>query len=234
MHVNRDLYTLSFLASCLLSNYLVRLAWKPPNPPPKAPISQHDLHVIKTKGRLIGYTRSIDTFWFGLYCLVVVTYPNPPTLLCPFARNLTSHLLAWSLYTTTCVSAIITSALLRLYTFKQLGKDFSFILTRPSRLVTTGVYAHVQHPSYTTAMIFGVASTMLTSRIDGTMACWLPRVVVEQAWWANWILMSLCGGAAYFATMRRVRVEEMILKETFGEEWEDWAAKTPRFLPWIS
>lgn len=32
---------------------------------------------------------------------------------------------------------------------------------------------------------------------------------------------------------KRVTEEEMMLKKTFGKEWEDWHKKTKRFIPGV-
>ena len=62
------------------------------------------------------------------------------------------------------------------------------------------------------------------------MGCWLPRWAV-QAKWAWRALACLLGYGVIRMTGKRVREEEVMLKGTFGKEWEDWHARTKRFVP---
>ncbi len=80
------------------------------------------------------------------------------------------------------------------------------------RLVTTGPYRYVRHPSYAASLLsflgFGLGLGTLPSLLLAT----LPVALV-------------------FA--RRVQVEEKVLEEAFGETWRAYAARTSRFIPGI-
>lgn len=68
-------------------------------------------------------------------------------------------------------------------------------------------------------------------RVDGVVGCVLPRGVVSWGgWW--WIGMGFIGLGVYAGTAR-VRDEEKMLKETFGEEWVEWSGRTKRFVPGV-
>jgi protein-S-isoprenylcysteine O-methyltransferase Ste14 len=122
---------------------------------------------------------------------------------------------------------------MRLLAFKELGKDFTFHLTKPKRLNTSGLYSLVQHPSYTGVVLSNAANTMFLYRLDGISACFLPGWIVRQAWWANWTLFFVTAMISTYGTRVRVRREEEMLQKEFGKEWEEWHAKTKRFIPFI-
>jgi protein-S-isoprenylcysteine O-methyltransferase len=78
------------------------------------------------------------------------------------------------------------------------------------RLVTTGPYRHLRHPSYTGALVaalgFGLA-----------LGHWTSALVLVLGWSA---------GIAY-----RIRVEETALRDTFGASYDEYASRTRRLIP---
>lgn len=97
---------------------------------------------------------------------------------------------------------------------RQLGKNWSVTLEiRDShRLVTDGLYKYVRHPMYSSFWLWGLAQAFL-----------LP----------NWIagFAGLAGVAAlYFC---RVGAEEEMMRQSFGEEYRAYAARTGRIIPRI-
>jgi len=130
---------------------------------------------------------------------------------------------------------ILTFGPLRLLCYYTLGPNFTFQLATPGRLTTIGLYAYLQHPSYTFQIIVLLAYTFLTLRRDGAVGCWLPGWVVESEQIGIGIKaalgMGLVGGLWGLAI--RVRDEERMLRERFGREWEDWHKRTKRFVPGV-
>jgi len=99
-------------------------------------------------------------------------------------------------------------------THKELGRNWSVTLEirEQHALVTSGVYCHVRHPMYSAFWLWASAQALL-----------LP----------NWIAGSsgLLGfGILFFL---RVRQEEELMIETFGEEYRRYMARTSRILPGI-
>ena len=99
-------------------------------------------------------------------------------------------------------------------THEVLGRNWSVSLDvrENHRLVTEGVYRHVRHPMYTAFWLWALAQALL-----------LP----------NWVagLSGLLGfGTLYFF---RVRREEQLMIETFGEENRAYMARTWRIIPWV-
>jgi methanethiol S-methyltransferase len=77
------------------------------------------------------------------------------------------------------------------------------------RLVTTGLYRHVRHPLYTAGMVFIWLLPMMTVNVLAINIGMTVYVVV----------------GAYF--------EERKLRHEYGREYDDYAAVTPMFIPFI-
>ncbi|KAH7040925.1 uncharacterized protein B0I36DRAFT_311764 [Microdochium trichocladiopsis] len=151
-------------------------------------------------------------------------------------NSLQPALLTWSPHTILpLLSIILIGAPLRLIPYSTLAKNFTFALTEPDKLVTSGIYSLVQHPSYTglAALFFG--NSVLYYRYDTPLAaCWCPPE------WYPWIKMLAVGfvwptfvAAGFFGISVRVRQEERMLKAKFGKEWEQWNSRTARFIPYL-
>jgi len=100
---------------------------------------------------------------------------------------------------------------LRVAAMRQLGPRFSPLLAvqREHALETTGWYARVRHPGYLGSMLasWGAAITF-----GSAMA--LPLALVM-------LLFQL----------DRIRREERLLEQRFGDEWRAYAARTGALLP---
>jgi protein-S-isoprenylcysteine O-methyltransferase Ste14 len=83
-------------------------------------------------------------------------------------------------------------------------------LHRGHALVTRGVYRHVRHPIYGKLLLWGVAQVLLLQ---------------------NWIAgpSGLVFALAFY--LARVRREEVMLLEQFGDSYRDYMARTGRLLP---
>jgi protein-S-isoprenylcysteine O-methyltransferase Ste14 len=94
-----------------------------------------------------------------------------------------------------------------------LGDRFTWPLARQEshRLVTTGFYRYIRHPSYLGALLGG----------------------------AGWVLVFRCGiGALLFALLiplgaPLVRAEEALLRQEFGEEYAAYERRTWRLIPFL-
>ena len=121
---------------------------------------------------------------------------------------------------------VIFGSLLRLTCFRKLGSLFTFDLTIfPShKLVTTGPYACVRHPSYTgtLAICAGLALAHLTPG-SWAVECGMfgrggapgavLRTICASAWYAWWVAVGVV----------RCRTEDEELRKKFGAEWEAYA-----------
>ncbi|KAI5460802.1 hypothetical protein BGZ63DRAFT_358101 [Mariannaea sp. PMI_226] len=157
-------------------------------------------------------------------------YPNiPASVLGHGAENgLNASLITWSPATCIPLGLIICAGIpLRLVSYGSLGRNFTFALTEPDRLVTTGIYRYVQHPSYTGLAFLIVGNLFLLCRMDGALSCFITPAWCMTARILRWMIAPafLCG------TWVRVQQEELLLRTKFGVEWEKWHARTARFIP---
>ena len=125
-----------------------------------------------------------------------------------------------------------TSTIIRLQCYKALGKSFTFevSLKKDHRLVTSGPYAFVRHPAYSTGALgfFGALACHTTP------GAWLLECsgVLQPPWDGRLIALGwLAGAASFILTMvPRLSREDEILKGYFETEWDAWAAKVPYSL----
>ncbi len=102
----------------------------------------------------------------------------------------------------------------RAWSIQHLGGLFMavVVILPDHRLVTTGPYRYLRHPSYTGALLaavgFGIA-----------LGHWTSLLALVAAWSA---------GLAY-----RIRVEESALRRTFGPDYDDYCSRTRRLLPLV-
>lgn len=83
-------------------------------------------------------------------------------------------------------------------------------LSKKRELAASGPYALVRNPMYLGRYFLILGVSMLPGEI--------------------WIPLS-CTALYYFYMVNRVRREEPVLREIFGEEYERYCAAVPRFLP---
>lgn len=214
----------------LLSTYTTFLCALPPNPTPYNSKHRDSISHAVTP-RAIFIRSSLNLFLGILHATQCLLYPEPQ-LLCPNTSNLSPYLFTWTSYTNLSILTILLGSYIRLSAFSALGTDFTFRLDEPKKLVTTGLYSYVQHPSYTGKILIFIGNVMLLYRPDGVLGCWLPGWVVHATVFWRVATCVLLLGVAH-GTRRRVRDEEMMLKNAFGKDWETWHARTKRFIPWV-
>jgi protein-S-isoprenylcysteine O-methyltransferase Ste14 len=109
------------------------------------------------------------------------------------------------------VSAII-SVVTVMTAVKTLGKEWSITarVVAGHKLATEGPYRFVRHPIYT-----GMLGMLIGT---GIAVSYWPSVLVAMA-------LFLIG------TSIRIRIEERLLRETFGSEFETYARSVPALVP---
>lgn len=107
------------------------------------------------------------------------------------------------------VSAIVVSQI----AIRTLGKFFDRLTIKSDhQLVTDGIYSIVRHPIYTSyILLFLGFCTML------------------QSLWGFSLLLAVC--IVWFAN--RIGIEERMLEEEFGEEYQSYCQRTKRLFPYI-
>lgn len=127
---------------------------------------------------------------------------------------------------------IVAGSLFRLWSYHALGALFTFeILIRDDhRLITSGPYAYVRHPSYTAIalLLLGVqlaqfgSGSYISACVDGSNAMWLVR---------SWQAASIFVVASLY---RRCGVEDAALHKRFGAAWIQYSKAVPYILlPYI-
>jgi protein-S-isoprenylcysteine O-methyltransferase Ste14 len=112
------------------------------------------------------------------------------------------------------VAALVLSQWLFYRSHADLGKNWSMTLEIRDEhaLVTSGVYARIRHPMYAAIFGYAIAQALL-----------LP----------NWIAGPACLVAFSFMFAVRLRTEERMMLERFGEDYERYRARTKRIVPLI-
>jgi protein-S-isoprenylcysteine O-methyltransferase Ste14 len=125
---------------------------------------------------------------------------------------------------------VASGALLRLQCYYALGKYFTFEtgIIRNHRLITTGPYNHIRHPSYTGALLvyFGL---LLYYGSPGSwfMECLAKGSIAGSIFCAIYLFaISL----VIAGLLSRISKEDEGLKHEFGQEWEVWVARVPYVL----
>lgn len=157
--------------------------------------------------------------------------------ICPNPSSLNPALFTFSPTTILCLAGIIlVGAPLRLVAYGGLGKNFTFRLATPDHLVTTGIYRYIQHPSYSGIVVVALANSGLFFRWDGAWGCFVSETSsfrrVTEAGIGLWVVLAVTVFALVLIRLR-LRDEEEMLKKKFGKEWEEWNAKTARFIPYL-
>ncbi|KAG7093110.1 hypothetical protein E1B28_009395 [Marasmius oreades] len=109
----------------------------------------------------------------------------------------------------------------RLACYKALGDAFTFNITQSPKLVTSGPYSIVRHPSY----LGGILNGLGVSIYHLCPGSWLRESgILQQGVWkiaiGVWVFTTVV--AAHFLCVFRAEDEDRLLKRMFGEEWEAW------------
>ena len=230
----------SLTLALLLAAIGLYLTYTPPNPTTLPPLTSGDWI------RRLGF---VDTLFPSIAALppMILTlhtallsyfYPNIQPLLLRHgatnANNLNRDTITWSRATTIPLFCMLYVGIpLRLTAYSVLGRNFTFGLAEPDRLVTTEIYRYLQHPGYTGLVITVVSVAALVFRMDGVVSCWIsPRWYGAGRRWEG-LVMPLWMGMLVLMFVNRVPEEEAMMRSAFGEEWEVWHRETTRFIPWV-
>ncbi|KAG6001565.1 hypothetical protein E4U21_004083 [Claviceps maximensis] len=224
-----SLSAISFAIATTLSGYLASRCLIPPNP---RPTSSH----VWTKDSIgfVGHPASIlsgrlTTFGFcSLHAVVSVLLDSeavhPP-------GHLNPDLFGWTWTAPLGFLSIFIGAFLRLAAFGELGSSFTFSLTKPNELNTKGIYAYIQHPSYTGLILVLFPVHLLFFRWDGWLAYVIPQCISDVLRGWGVLCSAVVISSISYALGLRVSDEEAMLKELFGKKWVAWNGRTKRFIP---
>jgi protein-S-isoprenylcysteine O-methyltransferase Ste14 len=94
-----------------------------------------------------------------------------------------------------------------------MGRSYSAsLITREDhRLITHGMYAYVRHPIYLGVCFVITGIAMFTSSLLGLIVLWSTIPFI----------------------LRRIRTEESMLIDEFGEEYEEYRGRTRKLVPFV-
>ncbi|KAF9803651.1 hypothetical protein IEO21_09600 [Rhodonia placenta] len=118
--------------------------------------------------------------------------------------------------------------------YRELGRLFTYEVTiqQNHQLVTTGPYAYVRHPGYTSV----IASCVGMGVCLASPGSWLKECGVFDTFAgkiAVWLYVGYTVWGAVSA-VARTSLEDRLMKEQFGEDWNKWAQNVPyRLIPYV-
>ncbi|KAJ6588464.1 hypothetical protein B0H19DRAFT_207471 [Mycena capillaripes] len=130
-------------------------------------------------------------------------------------------------------SLLITcGAGLRLWCYHALGRHFTFEtgIFKNHKLVTTGPYHMVRHPSYSGAFL-AFAGMIL---YYGTPGSWLMECMIKtRVGMVLVIVYALIMSIVMMGLTWRISNEDEALRAEFGKAWEEWAADRCALAPGV-
>ncbi|KIJ41717.1 hypothetical protein M422DRAFT_229527 [Sphaerobolus stellatus SS14] len=119
--------------------------------------------------------------------------------------------------------------------YSSLGKFFTIeIAIRPNHeLVDTGPYGIVRHPSYTGGIFLVAGGILAGIGSDSYLnSCgWMSTSILLNALALSWAAYT---SFLLYSLLRRGPVEDHILYERFGKDWESYARRVPyMYIPGI-
>ncbi|KAJ8481062.1 hypothetical protein ONZ45_g15435 [Pleurotus djamor] len=197
----------------LIMNFF--MAYSVSGAPPKGPMSSSSSWFDWTHGMLVVWAYRIITVPFSLVEIVVIIYTafiSKPT---STNISLTAPFIFVSLL-------IVLGAGCRRHCMNVLGDQFTFKIgiQQGHKLVTTGPYSIVRHPSYTSGAVVYFAS-IASQLIPGS---WLTEctLVGAHGWSGKATVLLFASLVMTPSIIARMSLEDRMLKATFGREWEEY------------
>ncbi|KAL4946423.1 hypothetical protein BDV06DRAFT_218351 [Aspergillus oleicola] len=233
----------------LAAGYLAARCTTPPTHPSTNTNSGNKNNTAKTTDRiryltttpaiLTTYTSILITIYQALITLFSPSSPSDldkfiQAKLLLYPNHLNTSRVSWSTSTITNLTLIFIGAAIRLSAYGGLGRNFTFHLSRPDRLVKDGIYVYLQHPSYTGLLLLIAGYVGLVGgRLDGTFFCLVPgEIVTFLRKWEGVVGVFAVGVVGVIGGVR-IRDEERMLRDRFGREWEGWHKRTARLVPGV-
>jgi protein-S-isoprenylcysteine O-methyltransferase Ste14 len=165
--------------------------------------------VTKTRGG--GGGKVLDRGTQLLLWLTIV----PAVTACEWLRYVARGeiLTAGDWLTTLAVAVMLTALAIRWTAVGKLGKAFSanVAIRSGQRLNTTGMYGWVRHPSYLGLLLVFIA------------------IGIHSHHWVGLAIMVVPAAALLY----RIHIEEIALREAFGQEYVEYSKVTKRLVPGI-
>jgi protein-S-isoprenylcysteine O-methyltransferase Ste14 len=123
---------------------------------------------------------------------------------------------------------------MRAMCYRKLGKQFTFEVNirKDHKLVATGPYAVVRHPSYTAGSMVGIGALCF----HGSRGSWVRESGILDTMIGRILAYGFAGLLTIWVWMlkKRWETEDRVLKKEFGQQWDEWAQRVPyAILPGI-
>jgi len=227
----------------LLMGTFYHIGRKSPNPPPS-----RDERIIKGQAfeKVLGpwvtfFSRTSLLAYTIIECTTIVAfyYQTPYSSrifssLCPYPTpGLLSALSHISPLFLAGVSLTLSAVVLRIWCYRTLGQLFTFEITikKTHTLVTSGPYAYVRHPGYTASLVL-LSGAALACSGQGSYLNECQIMMTSARWVVSlWIAAVVFVGVSL---VRRGKIEDDLLKTTFGESWDRYRDTVPyKFVPGV-
>ncbi|KIK94942.1 hypothetical protein PAXRUDRAFT_417269 [Paxillus rubicundulus Ve08.2h10] len=134
----------------------------------------------------------------------------------------------------------IFGSFLRIHCYGTLGSMFTFELSirKEHKLITSGAYAIVRHPSYTGGLGTGIG-LFLCILSPNLLIVALSSLFPDSDSKIGMTNVLRCTCVSVFVGLslglvHRMNNEDAMLEKNFGEEWKEWARRVPyRLIPWV-
>ncbi|KAI0683262.1 cytochrome P450 [Cytidiella melzeri] len=223
------------------SSVCVHISFTPPNPPPShSEQKKLDPKTSDVRPALWGMAPQIKEYGSHLFNLLESTsilatemYPSLAEMAHPVILNMPGSMRITPTFAVS-IAGMTAALLMRVACYRELGRHFTFELSikKDHKLVTSGPYAFVRHPSYT-ACILLMAASLIAQLGRGSWwyegGYWMSVYGVGIA--ALWVWAHLTT-AMFF--VRRTAQEDRMLRNQFGAEWDEWNKRTPyKLCPYL-
>ncbi|PWN51274.1 hypothetical protein IE53DRAFT_56577 [Violaceomyces palustris] len=169
--------------------------------------------------------RIFSTIYLGSTALQIWSLPwsTAKPLLAPISKEAAGNALGCLL--------TIAGGWLRVRCYKELGRYFTFDLaiTKNQKIVDTGPYAILRHPSYTAFLL--VQTGIVLTHVIFNLAPKERRSMLFQS--MRLLLAAFSAFVCPIMITKRVREEEEMLLAHFGEQYKDYCKRTKRLIPYI-
>lgn len=208
-----------------------RVTITPPNPPPTEEERRRVSVVEKKAVGIMKFTMQFSYMFAGVAEIALIVV------------RLTARMAESTLLASTCVEKLELTPLaflgcvlagigmyIRISCYRTLGRlfTFEFAILPNHKLITSGPYALVRHPSYTGAM-FSLAGITLVYGTQGSMMYHCP--IGYKLWAPFWSALVI---VSCIMMGERCLREDRVLHTTFGRDWEEWSQRVRwRMIPWV-
>ncbi|XPT00726.1 hypothetical protein M3J09_009876 [Ascochyta lentis] len=238
-----DTSAILYALAVLHAGYLIQLSFRQPSSKIISTKSESWLMWIAASPIGMVFARAV-TLTIALHQATVAlslsnALPNSNEVLqtvCPTPQYLDPRLFKWSSTAITTLAFLYLGSYIRFQAYAQLGTNFTYRIAKPDQLVTSGLYAHVRHPSYTGLLTVLLTMYSLFFRQRGLVSCWVPLInekIITDEKHASLVPVVGFSCIIYLFMIRRVKDEETMMEREFGKQWREHRLRTKKFIPWV-